>query len=56
MGKHICVECSGSEWEAIVNNIVHDEPETTLFQCKKCKRVVVYHDWSMEYTEEDVRL
>jgi len=56
MAKYICTECSGSEWEPIVRNIVHDDSETTLYQCKKCKRVVAYKESYMGFADEDVRL
>jgi hypothetical protein len=42
MTKRICKECSSNDWEEIIHNFVHDEPNITLFQCKKCKRIVAF--------------
>lgn len=42
MTKRICKDCKSSDWEEITQNFVHDEPNITLFQCKRCKRVVAF--------------
>jgi hypothetical protein len=54
MGKYKCLDCSRSEWQFILSNIVHDEPDTSLFQCKVCKRIVGHYDTYMsDYLDED---
>ena len=47
--KRICRDCGHSEWESVIRNFVHDEPNLELMQCTHCKRVVVFDPSEDEY-------
>ena len=50
----ICKECGGTEWGFIINDIVHDDKETSLFQCKKCKRIIVHTTSFIGYDSKEM--
>lgn len=53
MTKRICKDCKSDDWEEITRNFIHDEPEITLFQCKKCKRVVTFDPYEDVYEHKN---
>jgi len=52
MTNYRCLECSGTEWEFVINNIVHDNHDMALYQCMKCKRIVATEDICIGYSDE----
>jgi len=53
MTERICKECLSGVWEEITSNFVHDQPKITLFQCKKCKRIVAFEPYSDVYEHKN---
>lgn len=52
--KRICNECSASDWEEIVSDIVRYVPNVSLWQCRKCKRVIAFDRYENEYDYSDM--
>ena len=49
-----CIECNSNKWEVVVSNIkVEEGKELDMYQCVKCKRVVVV---SYDTYDEDVKV